>query len=335
MTFAPSPPNQPAHAHGVASTADDRWSFQWVDAPLSGASAHVSGQLRWRGIDLSFMADGLRGIDGRLAAPSMQSLSASLQQLVLAHFAAECLQALAHGPLADLELVSIEWHAQPRPMDGGFEFLVRRPGVPAATPARVTVADAAGRAQWVDAVASLGWPLPAMLAFVQGQLVLGSLCLTADECAQLAVGDLVWVDDAELSPQGLRVHFEAAHGSERRGGWIKRSELRVDASAPAPAQAQQAEPQADGMRRFTVVRGATVERGWLHGAVPLQRMSKPASAMTWTACEDAARPMPRHETAVFEGRLVVVARRIGLRITRVQQPVLRAAAVGSTQPQEA
>jgi hypothetical protein len=317
---APSPAQQPSapDAHsGLAPRADERWGFQWVDAPPSGVSAHVSGLLRWNGIDLPFAADNLRGIDGRLSAPSVQMLSAPLQQLVLAHFAAECLDALAQGPLADLALVSIQWHEQPLPMDDGFEFLVRRPGARGATRGRLSVPDAAGHAQWIDAVASLGWPLPAALAFVRGRLVLGSVCLSIDECAQLDVGDLVWIDDAELSPQGLRVHFEAeaTRGQARRAAWMKRSELRIDATAAHAAEAVRMQPpHRDGMRTLTVAHsGVTVTRHWLHLAAPLQRMPLPTSAMTWAACHQGACDGP----VAFEGSLVVVARRVGLRIARV------------------
>ena len=89
-------------------------------------------------------------------------------------------------------------------------------------------------------------------------------------------------------------------------------------------------PSRDGMRRFSVARGALVQRRWLHGATPLQRLSKPASAMTWTARDGSD-----DEPCAFQGRLIVVARRIGLRITRVHHSVAGDAAIEPAVPQEA
>jgi hypothetical protein len=89
------------------------------------------------------------------------------------------------------------------------------------------------------------------------------------------------------------------------------------------------------MRTFTVARGAVVERSWLHRAAAVQRLSKPALAMTWTVCEHGAHDGLQHEPAAFQGRLVVVARRIGLRITRVLEPAACETAAESALPQEA
>jgi hypothetical protein len=296
------------------------WDFHWVDQAVPEPSAHLTGMLRWRGFDVGFAIDGLLGIDGRLAAPSLATLEPHLQQLVLHHFADECLRTFAAGPLAGVELTSAHWHEEPLPMQGEFEFTVRRPGARGVSRGRLTVFGEDGRGPLMDALASLRWPLPAPLRQVAGRLHVGSAYLMPDELAGIDLGDLVWIDDAELSPSGLRVHCRADGGASQ-AAWVKRGVMTRDAlQQPAAGGIQGdggradagdggAAPQAAATALAVKSAALPVARSWLQGAEAVQRLPQPALAMVWEAWQGGR--------AVFEGRLAVVGRRLGLRVTRV------------------
>lgn len=296
------------------------WDFQWIDQPVPESLAHLTGTLRWRGFDVGFAVDGLLGIDGRLAAPSLATLEPHLQQLVLHHFADECLRTFSAGPLAGVELASAHWHEEPLPMQGEFEFTVRRPGARGVSRGRLTVFGEEGRGQLMDALASLRWRLPVALRHLVARLHVGTVCLMSDELAGIDLGDLVWIDDAELSPSGLRVHCRADDGAGR-AAWVKRGVMTRDALQQAVGGGVQgdgsrvggveAPPQSPTATAELAVKslGMPVARSWLQGVEPVQRLPQPALAMVWEAWLGGR--------AVFEGRLAVVGRRLGLRVTRV------------------
>lgn len=296
------------------------WDFQWVDQAAPEPLAHLTGTLRWRGFDVGFAVDGLLGIDGRLAPPSLATLEPHLQQLVLHHFADECLRTFSAGPLAGVELTSVNWHEEPLPMQGEFEFTVRRPGARGVSRGRLTVFGDEGRGQLMDALASLRWPLPAALRHVAARLQVGTVCLMPDELAGIDLGDLVWIDDAELSPSGLRVHclVDDGLGGASCAAWVKRGVMARDALQQAVgggpgdgsrAGGEDVSPAATALAVKSA--GMRVSRAWLEGAEPVQRLPQPALAMGWEAWLGGR--------AVFEGRLAVVGRRLGLRVTRVLQ----------------
>jgi hypothetical protein len=319
--LAPTATLQPAAAAADSSASAGvsvPWAFQWVDHGAPEQLAHLTGQLRWRGFDLGFAVDGLLGVDGRLTAPSLALIPSHLQQVVLTHFAHECLQTLASGSLADMTLTSVDWHEDPLPMQGEFEFTLRRPEAVGTSRGRLTVFDEAGRMQLMNALASLQWPLPAPLANVAGRLQLGTVCLTPDELAGLDLGDLVWIDDAELSPNGLRGQFQANDEEAGCTAWLKRSLMTRDA-LPAVVSIDNTNDNgavsAPGAAMLTLAVKSpeiAVARSWLQCAQPVQRLRRPVLATTWEVCQGAH--------AVCEGRLVVVARRLGLRVTRMLHP---------------
>lgn len=298
---------------------NEQWNFNWVNQPDSLQHAHVTGQLRWGGYDWAFEADGLAGVDGRLAAPSLDALPLHLRQVVLHHFAEECLKPLAVGPLSDLAVTALCWHEDSLPMQGEFEFTVRRAGVRGVTRGRLTPVNQAGRAHLLAAMSLAHWPLPQALAHVTGQLQVGSLRLTPLELAHIEPGDLVWVDEAELSPLGLRAHF---HGEGRVfGAWIKRSVMTRDgmphggvSPAGITTPALQSVPSLASTDATTIdlpLRSPmlSVARAWLHGAQAEHSLPTTALTFTWAAHHD--------QQVTVEGRLLVVGRRLGLRVSRV------------------
>ena len=289
--------------------------FQWVDRGAPEQRAHLTGQLRWRGFDLGFAADGLLGVDGRLATTHLSALPADMQELVLHHFAQEFMDLLKSGPLADMALLSLQWHEAPLPMDGEFDFQLRRDGVAGFTRGRLTVLDPAGRSQLLDALAALGWPLPHEIGMVRVHLQVGHMSLSPEELAGLEVGDLVWLEDAELAPAGLRVRVVSHEdGAAARFAWIKRSAMvRQSDSTAALVEDVASRPTAasDALIARPVVSPAMkVQRAWLQGTEPLQSLPQPVLSMCWQmgAADDAP---------TYEGQLVVVGRRLGLRLTRL------------------
>lgn len=298
-----------AHASGLQCNVA-AWDFQWVKDGAAEQWAQVTGQLRWRGFDIAFSMDGLMGVDGRLAAPSLATIPPDLQHLVLQHFAGECLQELQGGPLADITLVSLQWHEDPLPMEGEFEFTLKRAELSLFSRGRLKVFDAAGRRELLNTLASLRWPVPHGLSTVYGLLQIGSAHLSAEECAALEVGDLVWLDDAEVAPMGLRAQFLPTQEVDAAClVWVKRSTLS------RPLAVQQAAPLREQARsRPGVLLKATsfemaVQRGWLQGGMAQQSMAKTALALTWQLCDDGR--------TRFEGQLLVVGRRLGLRVTQL------------------
>jgi hypothetical protein len=283
----------PSPSAAVSSPPDeacDAWAFEWVERSAQPEAAHVTGRLRWGGFDLAFEIDGLEGVD--------------VQQVVLHHFADQCLQALPPGPLSGMALLSVQWHADAVEMQGPLAFTLSRSDARGISRGRLTALDAAEQAGLMDALASRGWPLPVAWALLPGHLQVGTLDLAPDELAGLAVGDLVWVDGAELSPSGLRVQFHAQDGGAGCSAWFKRSALTRDAGPSAPQI--EASPPALSLRSQTL----WVARAWLQGSLAAQRLPSPALDATWTAC--------RGGQPLFAGRLMVVGRRIGLRVTHVQ-----------------
>ncbi len=286
------------------------WDFQWVSTGAPEQWAHVTGQLRWRGFDVGFAADGLLGVDGRLAAPSVASMPAHLQQLVLQHFAEDCLQALKGTALADMTLVALQWHEEPLPMEGEFEFTFKRAELPRSSRGRLTVFDRAGRLQLINALATLQWPMPAGLSLLRGRLQIGSTRLSPEDCAGLEVGDLVWLDDAEVAATGLRAQFIPSDESEAACfAWIKRSSMSWQ-SAKAGASSSQDNASGDaGVLLKATSPEMAVQRAWCQGAVRQQPLAQTALALPWQL---SGQGTPR-----FEGQLLVVGRRLGLRVTRV------------------
>jgi hypothetical protein len=288
-----------------------QWDFQWADQTAPEALAQVVGRLRWRGFELGFALDGLLGLDGRLATPSLATLPAHLQQLVLHHFAAECLKTLAMGPFSDLALVSLQWHEDPLPMEGEFGFTLRRRGVRGSSLGALTVFNDDGRVQLIRALASQGWPLPGVLANVVGQLQIGTVPLTPDELSGLEPGDLVWIDDAELSALGLRAQFSSHEDASACAALIKRSVMTRDALQSATLN-HPSQVGTTGMTTLVVKSPLlSVARVWLTGAQPLQRLPQTALALTWQA--------QHNKQVVFEGQLIVIGRRLGLRVTQINQ----------------
>lgn len=286
------------------------WNFQWVEESAPEQWAQVTGQLRWRGFDIGFAVDGLLGVDGRLAAPSLATMPPDLQHLVLHHFAGECLQPLRHGPLADMTLVSLQWHEDPLPMEGEFEFTLKRAELSRFSRGRLTVFHEAGRQQLLNALTAVVWPVPLGLSAVNGRLQIGSVCLPPNECASLEVGDLVWLDDAEIAPSGLRAQFIPVDSANAPCGvWIKRSVMTLQPSAMvAQARVEDATAEAPVTLNATSP-DLSVQRAWLQGAVPQQSLARTALALRWQL-RDGARVR-------YEGQLIVVGRRLGLRLTRV------------------
>jgi hypothetical protein len=315
-----------AQALGAAA----RWDFRWLaDGPAGPAGpaqqrAHVTGQLRWRGFEMVFALDGLAGIDGRLAAPAMALLAPHLQQVVLQHFAQALLRAGVQtggtGPLSEITLVSIEWHQEPQPMQGEFSFSLRGPAAAGVSHGRLLLPDPSAQLPWANALAGLHWPLPAAWADVAGRLRLGTVVLTRDELQGLERGDLVWMDDAELSPAGLRARFVANDQHAKRSVWLKGSAMRLDGLQEMAAEPQQRDnAEDDDVLRLPVMSAEMrVTRSLLHAghAGTPQRLPKPVLASSWQVC--------RNNAPAFEGQLVVVARRLGLRVTPVVQTALMA-----------
>ena len=285
------------------------WEFQWSPQGAPEQRAHVTGQLRWRGFDIGFAADGLLGVDGRLAAPSVANMPPHLQQLVLQHFADDCFLPLKGSPLGDLTLVSLQWHEEPLPMEGEFEFTLKRAELTRVSRGRLTVRDKAGRLQLINALASLQWPTPLGLSVVSGHLRIGSVSLTAEEQASVDVGDLVWLDDAEVSPLGLKALFVQEQSADSGCPvWIKRSTMRKQKAVAGGANNFDAE--LDGVCAWHANSPqVTVQRSWLQSAIPEQSLAQTALKMTWR--------LGQGEHVHFEGDLIVIGRRLGLRVTRV------------------
>lgn len=286
------------------------WNFQWVEESAPEQWAHVTGQMRWRGFDIGFAVDGLLGVDGRLAAPSLATMPPDLQHLVLQHFAAECLRPLKGGPLADMTLVSLQWHEDPLPMEGEFEFTLKRAELSRFSRGRLTVFHEAGRQQLLNALAALVWPVPLGLSTVNGHLQIGSVCLPPNECASLEVGDLVWLDDAEIAPTGLRAQFIPVDPANApRRVWLKRSAMTLQPSAMvAQARVEDASAEAPVTLKATSP-DLSVQRAWLQGAMPQQSLAHTALALRWQL-RDRGRVR-------YEGQLTVVGRRLGLRVSQV------------------
>jgi hypothetical protein len=285
------------------------WEFQWVNDGAPCQSAHVTGQLRWRGFEIGFSVDGMLGLDGRLAASSLASVPPEFQQLVLQHFADECLQSLRSSPLADMTLVSLQWHEEPFALEGEFEFTLKRTELLRLSRGRLTVFDEAGRRQLIDALAAVRWPVPHSLSMLNGRLQIGSVRLSPEEYAGLEVGDLVWLDDAEVAPSGLRARFLPANEAEAACFvWCKRSTLSLQKPAVQilPQGIGTDEP---GFNFVAISPEVTVQRSWMQGAVPQQPIARPVMSIVWQLVSEGQ--------GRCEGQLIVVGRRLGLRLTRV------------------
>ncbi len=291
-------------------TSSQSWHFQWADSFEPQALAQLTGGLRWRGFELGFALDGLLGLDARLAAPALATVPGHLQKMVLHHFADECLKTLAVGPFSDWALTAVQWHEDPLPMEGELAFTLRKPGACGSSCGRLTVFNPKARMQLVQALAAHGWSLPATLANAPGQLQIGTVRLTPDELAGLEPGDLVWLDDAELSPSGLRAQFQSHEDRTQHAAWLKRSLMSRDALQAASWAAAAA--RTPGLTELAVKSPVLwVARYWLTGAQPVQRLPQTALAFTWQAW---------HKNAIaFEGQLLVIGRRLGLRITQTLQ----------------
>jgi hypothetical protein len=285
----------------------ERWRFEWI-TPAAGqeVTAQVTGQLRWRGFEFGFALDSLLGIDGRLAAPSVAMMATHLQQLVLCHFADECLQVLAGSLLSDIALTLVEWHEEPQPMQGEFGFLLQRPGVRATSQGCLIAFNEAGRMQLMNALAIQSWALPAQFVSVSGYSQIGTVCLTPEEIAGLEVGDFVWIADAEISPLGVRAQFQPNDGQPSCTAWIKRSSITRDA---LPAVELRACGHASDITLSVRSPAMQVARSWFTGTQAAHRFPESVLTMQWLACHGDA--------VIFQGQLMVVGRRLGLRITHV------------------
>jgi hypothetical protein len=286
------------------------WEFQWAAQGASEQWAHVTGQLRWRGFDIGFAADGLLGIDGRLAAPGVATMPPHLQQLVLQHFADDCLSPLKGTALADMALLSLQWHEEPLPMEGEFEFTLKRAELHRVSRGRLTVFDPAGRQQLINTLASLQWPMPPGLSTVSGHLQIGSTRLSAEEYADLEAGDLVWLDNAEVAPQGLRALFIPSDASLTPcSAWIKRSSVHWQSQAQENGAWPNSASGEPGVFLTASSTEMLVQRAWHQGALRQQSIAQTALAMPWLLSDQGQ--------ARIEGQLLVVGRRLGLRVTRV------------------
>lgn len=311
MTRRDAAERQPVGATGFPSMPEPAraWDFQWAQGG-DRQWAQVTGRLHWCGFAVDFALDCLSGLDGRLAAPPMGTLPQALRQLVLHHVADECLRSLEQGPLMGMGLSDLRWHEAPVPMEGELEFTVKRVGLRGVVRGRLAFACGAGRERLFDAISSLGWRLPAETAAVAGRLQVGTARLTPEECAGLGVGDLVWLDDADLSPQGLGALFlPASTAAALRRVRIKRNSMAL-AGPPATLPTAAGGECGSGVALVATSRELAVQRAWLQGALPAQAMREPALAMDWTFVDGAGQ-------ARCEGRLLVVGRRLGLRLTRV------------------
>jgi hypothetical protein len=298
-----------APASGL-SDALSAWEFQWAPKGASEQWAHVTGQLRWRGFDLGFSADGLLGVDGRLSAPSVATLPAHLQQVVLQHFADECFSPLKGSPLGDMSLLSLQWHDDPLPMEGEFEFTLKRTELARVSRGRLTVFDRAGRMQLINTLASLQWPLPQDLSFVRGSLQIGSVLLSTEQCNGLEVGDLVWLDDAEVAPSGLRALFTSPDEPDTACfTWIKRSQMLWQCNAAGVASSPEGVSGDATVFLKAISPEFTVQRAWCQGVLRHAPMAQTALSLPWQLSHEGQ--------ARCEGQLRVVGRRMGLRVTRV------------------
>jgi hypothetical protein len=155
----------------------------------------------------------------------------------------------------------------------------------------------------------LQWPMPPGLSVVSGHLRIGSVSLTTEEQASIDVGDLVWLDDAEVSPLGLRAMFVQEHSADTSCRvWIKRSTMRIQNEVAGAENIFDAE--LDGVCTLQANSPQiTVQRAWLQYAIPEQSLAQTVLAMTWC--------LGRGEHVCFEGGLIVIGRRLGLRVTRV------------------
>ncbi len=312
MTGRDAAERQPVGATGLPARPEPAraWEFQWAQGGGDRQWAQVTGRLHWRGFAVDFALDGLSGLDGRLAAPPMGTLPQALRQLVLHHVADECLRPLEQGPLMGMGLSDLRWHEAPVPMEGEFEFTVKRMGLRGVVRGRLAFAGGAGRDRLFDAISSLGWRLPAETAAVAGRLQVGGTRLTPEEFAGLGVGDLVWLDDADLSPQGLGALFlPASPAAAPRRVRIKRRSMALAGPTAAPPAVAGVQGGC-GVALVATSRELAVQRAWLQGALPAQAMREPALAMDWTFVDSAGH-------AGCEGRLLLVGRRLGLRLTRV------------------
>jgi hypothetical protein len=135
--------------------------------------------------------------------------------------------------------------------------------------------------------------------------------LTLEELAGLEPGDLVWIDDAELSPLGLRAQFYSHEDATTCAAWIKRSLMTRDTLQSATLN----HPSQVGTTGLTTLAvkspPLSVARVWLTGAQPLQRLPQSVLALTWQA--------QHNKRVAFEGQLIVIGRRLGLRVIQINQ----------------
>jgi hypothetical protein len=290
------------------------FNVHWLDGLPPAIQARVTGCLRWRGIELGVALDGLAGLDGRLDEAHFAQVPGQLQTLMLQHAVAHLMRELSGGPLAELTLERLEWHEMPRPMQGDWALSLRREGAAGMCLGMLMAPDAEARNALANWVAAQAWPLPKDLSNVPGVLRIGRFQLDPSELAELAVGDWVWLDEAELTPQGLRAEFVPTSGDTAGcSAWIKRSELRRDSLAPVePARPDPAQHEAP----FLSVQSPSLQvaRSWIQGATAPQRLPARATALPWL--------LQRGDWLVAEAKLNVVGRRIGLRIQSVQGSAL-------------
>ncbi len=289
------------------------FNVHWLEALPPATLARVTGCLRWRGVELGFALDGLAGLDGRLDAVHFCQVPGQLQNLMLQHLAAQLMRELSGGALAELSLERLEWHDTAQPMLGEWALSLRREGAAGQCLGMLTTPHAEARKALANGLAAQDWLLPDNLRNVSGVLRIGQLPLDAAELAELAVGDWVWLDEAELTPQGLRAEFVPSHfGDSGCMAWIKRSELRLDGLSAADLEnSLKLSSTSQELVSLTVQSPALqVARSWVQGATAAQRLPARAMALPWL--------LQRGELLVAEARLSVVGRRVGLRIQRVQ-----------------
>lgn len=298
-----------------AAPADRASSWVWSDDV--GAMAVGSMHLQWLGVDVACWVDGWSGFDGRLTPASLSQLPVPLRTVLLLRLLEQALDRDAGVPSegtgwGTVVLKSARVFKEPMPMgEAGYGFSLRLAGAGGRTGGRLVV-EPVDVSRLAQALLRQGFALPPSMSRIEGHLQVGTVDPRALRGANLEPGDLVWLEAAELSASGVRVRFHPSAGlaegasepdEQPLWGWVRGSRLLRDAVPPSGALAA-----GPGHWQVRSPQGLALRREWCLGLTPEIRLPGTARELEWFIA-DAQAP-------VFAGRLIVVDRRVGLRVTR-------------------
>jgi type III secretion protein Q len=311
----------------VFDVDDTRFELAWSPLPASSlapfAPLHVGAELSFGAHRVLVAVDGLAALNPMLVGNPFAMLPAALRDLVLQRVLARFIALLPPALANAADIRTVHWQSQTLPdWECRVGFALRR--LPSGPESRGVLATPSPASLiWLHDTLSSGrssestarWDVPTPL-----RLVLGHTALESDAARSLASGDVIWVETARPSREGLEIQL-VAPGS--RPGWrcrLKRAQLRLVAATDQRIEPwKRATGETMNPERSTLEIPLTFDLGEL--TVPLQELERMQPGRLFELGQDAADATVNLRVSgqlIAEGRLVVIGRRIGVRIEHVR-----------------